>query len=522
MSKEFNITSACNPYKNYMVDISNKFNQVKKMIDDARYFVINRARQFGKTTMLYTINQRLGEDYLVLRISFESMDDKSWQDSEAFCKSFCQKIEKVLLSKSTCDEYINYWHNVKENLASIEDLSLCINRFCLKCPQKVILIIDEVDQASNNDLFIKFLRMLRDLYNERIAENNYQLTFYSVILAGVYDIKNLKLKIRPEDQHKVNSPWNIASEFNVDMSFNPEEISTMLIEYENDVHTNMNISEISNEIYKYTSGYPVLVSMICKEIDENFGKVWTIENIVNVVKYLINKDSDQFILIDDLLKNIEIYPDLKKIIRAILLENIQFDYTVNNTTLKLAKIFSFIKKSKSGKIEIHNLIFQQVLYNYFITENIIANLIREPNKNTYIHNGILDMPLIITRFKDLMYQEYRQRDNQFIEKQCRLLFLCFLKPIINGTGFYYVEPETRDNSKMDLVVTYGGQEFVIELKVWHGDKYETDGKEQLAEYLNTRNLKEGYLVSFSFLKEKDVSKAEWITEGDKKIFEAII
>lgn len=49
-----------------------------------------------------------------------------------------------------------------------------------------------------------------------------------MILAGVYDIKNLKLKIRPEEEHKYNSPWNIAARFNLDMSFSAEEISLML------------------------------------------------------------------------------------------------------------------------------------------------------------------------------------------------------------------------------------------------------------------------------------------------------
>ena len=29
--------------------------------------------------------------------------------------------------------------------------------------------------------------------------------------AKVYDVKNLKRKIRPESENKVNSPWNIAA-----------------------------------------------------------------------------------------------------------------------------------------------------------------------------------------------------------------------------------------------------------------------------------------------------------------------
>jgi len=49
-------------------------------------------------------------------------------------------------------------------------------------------------------------------------------------LAGVHDIKTLKLKIRNEEDKKYNSPWNIAVNFNVDLSFNPDEIVTMLKE----------------------------------------------------------------------------------------------------------------------------------------------------------------------------------------------------------------------------------------------------------------------------------------------------
>lgn len=34
-------------------------------------------------------------------------------------------------------------------------------------------------------------------------------SFQSVILAGVYDVRNLKRKLRTEDNHKVNSPWPV-------------------------------------------------------------------------------------------------------------------------------------------------------------------------------------------------------------------------------------------------------------------------------------------------------------------------
>ena len=50
--KRFNTTAVCIPSKHYMVDISDKVEQIKKLVDDGKYFTINRARQYGKTTTL--------------------------------------------------------------------------------------------------------------------------------------------------------------------------------------------------------------------------------------------------------------------------------------------------------------------------------------------------------------------------------------------------------------------------------------------------------------------------------------
>jgi len=50
------------------------------------------------------------------------------------------------------------------------------------------LMIDEVDSASNNKVFVEFLALLRKYYLNRDETP----IFHSVILAGVYDIKNIK------------------------------------------------------------------------------------------------------------------------------------------------------------------------------------------------------------------------------------------------------------------------------------------------------------------------------------------
>lgn len=185
-----------------------------------------------------------------------------------------------------------------------------------------------------------------------ILAKDFQPIFYSVILAGVYDIKKLKLKLRPEEERKYNSPWNIAAEFDIDMSFTAGQIGDMLREYEKDKGTGMDIEVAAEEIWKK-------------------------------------------------------------------------------------------------------------------------------------------------------------------------FFLLYLKPIINGTGNYYMEAQTRDARRTDVVVDYAGEQFVVEMKIWHGNEYNERGEEQLADYLDHFHLKKGYMVSFNFNKKKEVGVRE-VSVGDKRLVEAVL
>ena len=71
MNRYFNINGVCDPAKHYMVDLSDRLHQVKSLVDRGDYFVINRARQYGKTTTLSQLTHSLSEDYTVFFISFE-------------------------------------------------------------------------------------------------------------------------------------------------------------------------------------------------------------------------------------------------------------------------------------------------------------------------------------------------------------------------------------------------------------------------------------------------------------------
>lgn len=233
-------------------------------------------------------------------------------------------------------------------------------------------MIDEVDQASNNEVFAAFLGQLRNLYLKR----NKRQTFRSVILAGVRDIKNLKVKMRSEQEHEKNSPWNIAADFDVDMSLQKKGISGMLREYEEDYHTGMDIEEISGMLYDYTSGYPFLVSRICKLIDEKIagnGKfpdkksAWTKEGFLSAIRILLAEKNTLF---ESLTGKLKEYPELKEMVFEMFFSGKSVPFRPLNPTIDLAAMFGFIK-SRNGEVVIANRIFGTVLYNLFLSEEEI-------------------------------------------------------------------------------------------------------------------------------------------------------
>ena len=201
----------------------------------------------------------------------------------------------------------------------LEETSEAITEFCRLASKEVILFIDEVDKNSNNQLFLSFIGMLRNKYLYR--ESGRDFTFKSVVLVGLYDVKSLKLKLRSDEEAKYNSPWNIAVNFDVDMSFSVSEICSIIQEYAIDNKLDMNTEEISSEIYFFTSGYPYLVSKVCQIIDEKINcetkKAWTVDNVRQAIKMLNDEVSTLF---ESIIKNLENNKELYDITSRILID----------------------------------------------------------------------------------------------------------------------------------------------------------------------------------------------------------
>ena len=527
--KRFKTTGLCNPNKDYMVDITERLVKIKAMVDYGDYFTINRARQFGKTTTLAALERFLSDNYHIIKIDFQAIGASDFADEKTYVKSFIRLLLEKNDEIKIPDEILNKFTEIlnrKKNMARLGELFIVISQWCKSSDKPLVLIIDEVDSASNNQVFLDFLAQLRLQYLNR-EENPEKPAFQSVILAGVTDIKHLKSKIRDEDQTKVNSPWNIAADFDIDMTLSADGIKGMLDDYEADHHTGMDTKAIADRIYEYTFGYPFLVSRICQLIDEKLvpGKIetlekaWTDNGFDEAIKLLLSEDNSLF---DSLMGKLTNYPLLREKLKGILLRGNTLEYLPDDEAQKQLRMYGFVRNYHNTCV-VFNRIFEMRLYKQFLGESKYDDLkqLGSSEKSVFIENGELNVPKIMQHFIDSQIIIHDKYSEKFAEEEGRERFLTYLSPIINGVGTYSIEEQTRDHRRMDVVIHYLGRRYVIELKIWRGERYNKKGEEQLRGYLDFFGLDVGYMLSFNFNKKKEVG-VQIVKVGNKTLYEGTL
>ena len=193
---------------------------------------------------------------------------------------------------------------------------------------------------------------------------------------------------------------------------------------------------------------------------------------------------------DDLAKKLEDYPKMKELLKGILYRGFEESFNTYYKHIEIAAMFNYIK-NVNGKVAIFNRIIETWMYNLFMTEEQIENRLYDQGsieKNQFVENGVLKMDI---------------------------------KPIINGTGNYYIEAQTRDRSRTDMIIDYLGTQYIIEMKIWRGNAYNERGEQQLTEYLDYYHVNKGYMLSFCFNQKKS-SGVRTIKYGDKEIVEAVV
>lgn len=489
MKKFFNTAGPCRPERHYMVDPLPRLQGVEELIDDEHYFILHAPRQTGKTTYLYALMHKLNGEgkYTALQVNIQ--EAASGRDPEHAMEIAAWAIYKqaeLFLPKEEMPPALDVFDERSFQQGRLHGY---LNKWCRGNPKPVVLFIDEVDSLLD-DLFLALLRQLRSGFESRPTAFP-----HSIGLVGLRDVRDYKIRIRPDSASLgTGSPFNVKSKSLLMEGFTELEVNALL-----DLHTEETGQEINSnvraEIWRLSQGQPWLTNALADQIvtevlKKDYTQPITLEHVSQAKEELIlRRDTHLDSLVDKLRE-----PGVKRVAEAIIGgDNPDFD--VFNDDVLYAADLGLV--TRTAPVRFANPIYQEIVPRTLSASFQLSIPTDYADRQWYIKDGHLDMDGLLTAFQKF----YRRHSEAWLEKYDfrevgrQLLLMGFLQRIINFGGS--VEREMAvGNGRCDLLVKYGPEQFVLELKLRHNQWSEEEGLEQLVRYLSRLDLDHGYMLLF--------------------------
>jgi len=488
--REFNITGSIIPEEHYYVDLTAALTKLMALVEKKKYFVINRPRQFGKTTTLNFLAQRLQASgkYAPALISFEDFTHRANIAEAQFYQKIANRIVAELARTATGTL------GAKLSAPAIGDWDDFFNWLREICQsRKLVLLIDEIDAAPET-VVIGFLAGLRQMYLQRSRKPALPAP-HAVALAGVHDIKNLKARYRNATQAIGSaSPFNIAVNYELP-AFSRENVRQYYLQHS--AATGQFFDDaVIGRVHEVTNGHPWLVSMLAKLLVENIApnrkQRIRLDHAERAIQELLAAPNPNF---DSLFKNARqerLFP-----IVLDLLQGRPYRYNLLDDDIRFGVTYGMFA-GKNRQLILANPIYAQALYQHLEKELKRSEVREIVAANHFVdRHGYLDFRRLLDKFQAFMKAKGAtvSKHRDFHEATGQLLLLSYLDLLVNGKGWTFKEPQSGDG-RIDVVCCYGRQKEIVELKLWYGARRYQAGLAQLARYLDREGLDRGYLFVF--------------------------
>lgn len=102
MRKAFYVAADCKQNLHYMVNLDTRLAEIRKYVDRGEYFVLNRVRQYGKTTMLRALKEYLQDEYYVISMDFQvQMSGAKFRNENTFSVAFANAFVRMAQKQGT-------------------------------------------------------------------------------------------------------------------------------------------------------------------------------------------------------------------------------------------------------------------------------------------------------------------------------------------------------------------------------------------------------------------------------------
>ncbi len=508
MKRFFNTAGPCVPGKHYMIDLAERFSNIRQLIDQESYFMLHAPRQTGKTTAMLQLAEQLNQEnqFIALYINIES--GQAWRND-------IKELNIIIIAEMKIKAKIYLPPEFQPSSACSQDVyefAIFLANWCLELPRPMVLLMDEVD-ALMGDGLISVLRQLRAGYTQRPKAFP-----HSLCLIGLRDIRDYRIYSDERKKYIIGgSCFNIKEESLRIEDFSVKQVNALFQQYRDDTGQVFGPEALA-EIYHYTQGKPWLVNAIGRELC--FGKhaiatdeTVSAQQVKKAVEILICRRDVHLDQLADKLTE----PRVARVIESILTGEQTKSEQITTDDRQYLIDLGLVRSGSQG-LEIANPIYREIIPRELtlVTQDIIAQ-----NSAWYVkEDGKLDIGKVLDSYIEF-YKENSElitKRKTYTEAAHHLLFMAWLQRIVNGGGIISRE-YAAGLGRLDLCVDFAGERFAFELKLNSAKALER-GRQQLAGYLERLSLDHGWLIIFSRSQVKDWSKVgqlDRIEEAGKKI-----
>lgn len=485
--KFFNTAGPCQPDIHYIVDPLPRLDGVRELIDGRSYFVIHAPRQTGKTTYLYALMHQLNREgcYTALQVNIqEAASGLTPREAMLIAANALYSQAYFHLPESERPPATKSFDWQHEN-----SLRGYLEQWARRNPKPIALFIDEADSLMD-ELFLALLRQLRAGFELRPGSFP-----QSIALVGLRDVRDYKIRIRPDFASLgTGSPFNVKTKSLFMSGFDEQEVNTLL-----SLHTEETgqvfSSEVRAEIWRLTQGQPWLTNALANQIvaevlKNDFSQTITLAHVTQAREELIQRRDTHLDSLVDKLRE----PQVKYIAEAIINGSTP-DFDRLNDDIAYVSDLGLI--APKPPIRFANPIYQEIIPRVLSFGFQISLPQDYVEPQWYIKDGKLDLDALLAAFQKF----YRRHSDAWLGKYDfrevgrQLLLMAFLQRIINAGG--QIEREMAvGNGRCDLLVDYGEERHLIELKLYYDQFSREDGLEQIQRYLDKLGLDKGYFVLF--------------------------
>ena len=493
--RRFGTQGPVNPEQHYIVARTDELAKFIKRVKEGRYIVIFAPRQTGKTTFFYAAMDILAAEettYLPIHLDFEAYKNLTPADFYSnLTEDIREEIENLYHKRGAAPS--KALRNFLENINLTDNVSMLRGFQALGKileNQRIVVFIDEFDNIPQIAV-ADFLYALRRIYISRTIPRSP----HSLGIVGVKSIEQL-------NADRSASPFNIHDDFALP-NFTFAQVQELLGQYTAEVGQAF-APEVIESIHKQTGGQPFLVNrfaqILTEEMDIPKTETLTMTHFSQAHGQLLEENNTN---LTHLTTNIRRNRRFENFLMRIVLYEEGVPFTLRNELINELATYGVLTRGPDRMCKIANPIYLHCILQAF--KPLVNGLERDyfPEDTDgfqYLTDtGQLQMEQFLDNFRDFIARagfrilQVPETPQEFIGQH--LLFAYLDQFVTSVNAAMYMEVPTG-RGRMDLIVLHNQKKYIVETKIWRSDRSYSQGKQQLAAYLSTEGVAEGYYIVF--------------------------